>query len=68
VVTLKDGRRLEAPLGPPTDFTTRPEIEAKFRDCVDGILPKAKADAVVRHMRGLESLASVRELAQVLAV
>jgi 2-methylcitrate dehydratase PrpD len=68
VVTLKDGRRLEAPLGPPTDFTTRPEIEAKFHDCVDGILPKAKADTIVSHMRDLEFLGSVRELAQVLAV
>jgi 2-methylcitrate dehydratase PrpD len=68
VVKLKDGRCLEAPLGHPTDFTTRPEIESKFRDCVDGILSKAKADAVVSHMRTVESLGSVRELARALAI
>lgn len=66
VVTLKDGRCLEAPLGHPTDFTTRPEIEAKFHACVDGTLPKAKADAMVSLMRSMESLDSVRELAQAL--
>jgi 2-methylcitrate dehydratase PrpD len=67
-VKLKDGRCLEAPLGHPTDFTTRPEIESKFRDCVDGILSKAKADAVVSHMRTVESFGSVRELARALAI
>ncbi len=66
VVELKNGRRLETPLGHPTDYTTRPEIEAKFRSCVEGILPGHQANAVVDLMQGLEAVNSTKDIGRAL--
>lgn len=67
VVHLKDGRRLEAPMGTPTDFTTRPEIETKFENCVDGILSGQAIRAVIDSVRHLDTVQSARELSHRLA-
>lgn len=67
VVHLKDGRRLQAPMGTPTDYTTRPEIESKFEGCVEGTLSRQDTLSVIDSIRHLEALKSARDLSRCLA-
>jgi 2-methylcitrate dehydratase PrpD len=62
IVTLKDGRRLEEPVTRAGDLTTTDQFEAKFRDCVSGILPDDQAQAIIDTVDKLETQSSVRPL------
>lgn len=62
VVSLKDGRTVEGPLARPTNLVEPEEIEQKFHDCVEGVLPLDQARAVAESVTKLEHLRSVREL------
>lgn len=66
VVRVKDGRRLEEPLGERPTLTNSGEIEEKFHRCVAGVLSNAKAKAVVEHVSNLENLVSIEPLAEAL--
>lgn len=62
VVQLKDGRRFEELLDRPTNLVAPSAIENKFHSCVEGILPRSQAQAVVEAVDKLEQLPSVHHL------
>lgn len=66
VVTLSDGRKLSEPVRKPTDFTTWDEIEAKFRQCVDGVLTPAQAEDVIGAVKRLDEGGPTRSLGKAL--
>jgi len=65
-ITLRDGRRLEGandyPKGDPENPLSQQELIAKFRDLTSGVLPAARAHAIIDRVMSLESLANVNEL------
>jgi 2-methylcitrate dehydratase PrpD len=61
-VQLKNGQRLEEPLGRPTNLVGSAAIEKKFYDCVADVLRKQQGEAVVDAVAKLERLPSVRHL------
>jgi 2-methylcitrate dehydratase PrpD len=69
-IQMKDGRPLERrvdyPKGSPQVPLTDPEIEAKFRDCAQRVLPKEAAEQALHMTNGLESLDDVGRLSQLL--
>lgn len=67
VVVLKDGTRLSETVGRPANITEWPQFEAKFRQCVEGILSDAQAEIVVSSVRDLERLLSLRNLSTALS-
>jgi len=42
------------------------DIVGKFNDCVDGVLPRSQSDEAIAMIRGLDTLADVRTLSNVL--
>jgi 2-methylcitrate dehydratase PrpD len=65
-VTLKDGRRLDEPVKRAGDLTTTDQFEAKFRDCVSGILPDDRAQAIIDIVDQLETQPSVHPLMELM--
>jgi 2-methylcitrate dehydratase PrpD len=65
-VKLKDGTVRSEPLQAPSNFTGVGEIDAKFHDCVDGILTDTNAAKIVELTHSLEKLGSVRQLMHLL--
>ncbi len=65
-VTLKDGRRLEEPVSRASDLKTTAQFDAKFRDCVSGILPDERAQAIIDIVDKLETQPSVRPLMELM--
>ena len=70
-IALRDGttlhRWIEHPHGGPLDPVTNDELIAKFRTLVGPLLPAARLDAIQRAVLGLEDLADIGELGQLLA-
>jgi 2-methylcitrate dehydratase PrpD len=60
--------RRAAPKGDPADPLTRAEIEEKLRTAAAGFLPDASVKRIIALVGGLERVANVRELANVLRV
>jgi 2-methylcitrate dehydratase PrpD len=58
--------RRAAPKGDPTDPLTRAEIEEKLRTAAAGFMPEATVKRIIALVGGLERVADVRELANVL--
>jgi 2-methylcitrate dehydratase PrpD len=65
-VILRNGTQLSESLAPPSDFTTREEIVAKFHRCTDAHLSASNAERAVDLVLRLEALPTVRELTKVL--
>jgi 2-methylcitrate dehydratase len=65
-VRLKNGtefsRDVSFPKGDPRNPLTFDEIEEKFRDLVEPLLPKKRMDQLVEMIHGLESLQDVGKL------
>ncbi len=68
-VTLADGRVLSRSAEFPRDRPAygAPQIEAKFHQLAEGVLPKDRRDAVVGTIRELPSVSDVSELVALLA-
>jgi 2-methylcitrate dehydratase PrpD len=58
--------RRAAPKGDPSDPLTRAEIEEKLRTAASGFMPDASVKRIIALVGGLERVADVRELANVL--
>jgi 2-methylcitrate dehydratase PrpD len=71
VLTLKNGEQLEASVnrahGNPADPLTRDEILGKFHECAATAASEAQRDRVIDLCGRLETLTSVRELADAIA-
>jgi 2-methylcitrate dehydratase PrpD len=71
-VTLRDGRRFEVDRDDPRGNAARPvtdgDIEAKFMQMATQVIPAERAGAIVHCVERLESLASIRELTDLLGV
>jgi 2-methylcitrate dehydratase PrpD len=71
-VQLADGRSLKSfvldPHGMPADPVTEPERIAKFKRLAGPVLPAAKSEEIIRKVRAIETLASVRELSGLLRI
>lgn len=69
-VTLKDGsvheRFVEQPRGYPMNPLSRPELDAKFSDCADGVLSPRSASTALRLLRSLPEQHSFGPLMEVL--
>jgi 2-methylcitrate dehydratase PrpD len=65
-ITLKNGRRLDAaneyPKGDPENPLSEQELITKFKSLTEGTLPSPKADVILDHVLGLESIGDVNEL------
>ena len=70
-VELADGRRLQSfvldPHGMPSDPCTENERIAKFTRLAAPLMPADKAGKIIRTLRSVETLASVREISTLLA-
>ena len=71
-VQLADGQRLNSfvldPHGMPADPVTEAERIAKFSRLAAPVVPADKTAEIIRHVRAVEMLASVRELSALLRV
>ncbi len=69
-VQLAGGESLKSfvldPHGMPADPVTEAERLAKFKRLAAPVLPSAKADEIIRKVRAIETLASVRDLSALL--
>lgn len=70
-ITLNDGttltKRIVQPHGGPADPVTNDNLVAKYRSLVGPLMPKARLDAIEHTVLGLDDLAYVRELGELLA-
>ncbi len=70
VLTLKTGEQLEASVnrshGNPADPLTEAERLGKFHECAAGMASEAQRDRIIDLCARLESLANVRQLAEVI--
>jgi 2-methylcitrate dehydratase PrpD len=70
-VTTRDGAvhrlRVDVPHGAPTDPVTNDELVAKFHALADRVTSSARAEAIERAVVGLEDLADVNDLIDLLA-
>src|SRR5262249_23169891 len=71
-ITLKDGRKLEKYVEHVVSSVKNPmsdaQLDAKFLDLADGILPKAQARKLLGLCRDLEKLDSAAQAAKAAAV
>jgi 2-methylcitrate dehydratase PrpD len=71
VVTTDDGTahrvRIDQPHGAPTDPVTNDELVAKFHALADRVTTRDRAAAIERAVTGLDALADIRELIDLLA-
>jgi 2-methylcitrate dehydratase PrpD len=71
-ITLKDGRRLEKfvehAVGSPERPLPDADLEAKFTDLVDGVLPAAQARRLLELCQRIEKLPAAAELAKAATV
>jgi 2-methylcitrate dehydratase PrpD len=69
-VKLADGKRLLSfvldPHGMPADPVTEAERIAKFKRLAAPVLPAEKSAEIIRKVRAIETLASVREMSALL--
>ena len=72
VITLKDGRRLEQSIEHVVGSVERPmsdaDLDKKFRDLADGVLPAAQARRLLDLCRTVDRLPRAGELARAAAV
>jgi 2-methylcitrate dehydratase PrpD len=70
-VTTDDGTvhrvRIDQPHGAPTDPVTNDELVAKFHALADRVTTRDRAAAIERTVTGLDALADIRELVDLLA-
>jgi 2-methylcitrate dehydratase PrpD len=71
-VELVDGKRLQSfvldPHGMPADPVTEAERTAKFTRLAAPVLPAEKSAEIIRKVRAIETLASVREISALLRI
>jgi 2-methylcitrate dehydratase PrpD len=70
-ITLKDGsilhKRIAVPHGGPGDPVTNQELIAKYRSLVGPLMPAARLDAIQAAVLGIDELADIAELGELLA-
>ena len=65
-IILKDGRTLSEPFKPATNLTGLEQVRDKFAQSVRSVFSENRTQNITEHVAHLESLQSIRELANLL--